>query len=451
MKPSTTNIWVVDFETNNSDEAILYKETYIWLWDVCNVKTLKHQTGRTMGGFIQWLKKLGSATFYSHNLKFDGAFILAYLLDNDFYWVNCKNTKELKDKQFCCLIDAKKVYYQIAFRDEKSTWTFRDSCKKIPGTVESIAVSWKLPILKGKIDYRMQRHRDYIATEEEIAYIRNDTEIIARVLQELYAEGMVYMTASSDSFNAYKKVIDEEIYNYLFPEVDIDTDDYIRKSYNGGVCFVNPEYKEKDLHGVKCYDVNSMYPSIMVNELLPYGKPIRQPGKYEYDPNYPLAVEHVFVCFDLKENYFPSIMKKGFRVFTKNEYIENTDGVMLEMWLTSVDMELLFRHYNVRAIEYVDYIKFKASTELFKRYIYPLYEIKCNSSGAVKQLAKLKLNSLYGKFATNPHRNTIEPYIDEDNVINFRVIDDYIDKTIYTAISTFVTAYARRKLFTAIE
>ena len=443
-------VWVVDFETNNSDKAIETGQTHVWLWDLCEMESFKHQTGRTIKGFFEFLEKLPSCTIYSHNLKFDGSFILDYLLlKANFKWVN-DTPKALKNNELCTLIDAKKVYYQIAVKINNRTYKFRDSCKKIPGTVRSIAESWKLPILKGEIDYRANREEDYIATDEEIAYIRNDTEIIARVMKELYAEGMISMTASSDSYQAYIKSIGESTYNAFFPELKIELDDYIRKSYNGGVCFVNDKFKERELENVKCYDVNSMYPSIMVSKLLPYGKPIFMEGKYQENEVYPLYIQHVFVYFKLKKGFFPSIMKKGFRIFTKNEYIEDTDGVMLEMWLTSVDMELLFKHYDVLDIEYVDYLMFKGSTNLFKGYIFPLYDIKCHEKGAKKQLAKLKLNSLYGKFATNPHRTIIEPY-EENGKVEYRVLDAYIDKTIYTAISTFVTAYARQKLFNAIE
>lgn len=87
---------------------------------------------------------------------------------------------------------------------------------------------------------------------------------------------------------------------------------------------------------------------------------------------------------------------------------------------------------------------------MFKRYILPLYDIKCNSSGAQKLLAKLKLNSLYGRFALNPNRSTVKPFL-ENGVLKTKIIRHFEVDSIYTPLSAFVTAYARAHLMQAIE
>lgn len=443
-----SNVYIVDFETNNSLEAIENQETWVWLWDICNIKDFKHATGKTLDSLFKILDRLGDSVLYSHNLKFDGSFIIAYLLAHGYVWVD-KNTQDLKPGEFSTIIDGRKVYYRISYASDNAIVEFRDSCKKIPGTVKSIAESWKLPILKGEIDYRLNRPRGWEPTEEEIAYIHNDTEIIARVMRELYKENMTSLTASSDSFKAYKKTVGR-FFETFFPVLPLETDDYIRKSYYGGVCMYNPDYKEIELSGVNCYDVNSMYPSIMYDEPLPWGEPVYREGKPEVNGIYNLYIAHIQVQMRVKKGFFPSIMKRGFGLVTKNEYITDTENTLLDLYLTNVDMELMFKHYDVYHINYIDFYSFRSSRNLFKNYIKPLYETKCNSSGAVKQLAKLKLNSLYGKFATNPYRKVVEPYFD-DGVLRMRIVDNPVIDPIYTATSSFVTAYARRKLFLAIE
>jgi hypothetical protein len=65
-------------------------------------------------------------------------------------------------------------------------------------------------------------------------------------------------------------------------------------------------------------------------------------------------------------------------------------------------MDLFLEHYKVYNLEYICGYMFKKCTGIFNPYIDHWMEIKANSEGGTRQLAKLMLNSLYGKFATNP-------------------------------------------------
>ena len=69
-------------------------------------------------------------------------------------------------------------------------------------------------------------------------------------------------------------------------------------------------------------------------------------------------------------------------------------------------------------------------------------EIKKNEKGAKRSIAKLFLNGLYGKFATNPKRQSNIPYL-HDELLKFKKSEITIEKTIYTAVAAFTTAYAR--------
>ena len=52
--------------------------------------------------------------------------------------------------------------------------------KKLPFSVKNIAESFKLPILKGEIDYYKYRSENHIMTEEERKYIKNGTKTVLR-------------------------------------------------------------------------------------------------------------------------------------------------------------------------------------------------------------------------------------------------------------------------------
>lgn len=443
-------IYTADFETANAQYNIDNNITWIWLWDICDIDTYTHVHGKDMDSFISYLAEIAPCTLYFHNAKFDVSFILDYLLKHGYKY---SNAKVLKKNKLKTLIADTGVFYSLKFKVNIGKISriveIRDSNKKIQGTVDRIAKDYKLPILKESIDYLEFKPQGYDANADEIRYIEHDTEIIARVLHLQYDNGLTKLTSASDTFYKYKELVGRERFEKIFPVVDIDTDDYIRKSYRGGVVQVNRKYKMQELHNVEVYDVNSMYPAQMCHALLPYGKPKFFKGRYKYNQCYPLYIQRINVCLELKPGYQPTILHKGF-MFLSNTYLEDTDNEMVELTLTSVDMQLMFKHYYVHDIEYLDGYMFMGSYSLFKDFIAPIYKKKCESSGAVKQLQKIYLNSLYGKFATSPRHINKTPDI-VDDVVHYSSDPLEIEKPIYTAVASFITAYSRMTLFRAIQ
>lgn len=444
-------VYVIDFENENNQNNIDKKYTHVWLADICDIYAYSHTTSYNIVDFMKSIKRFSPAIFYSHNLKYDGIFIIDYLLKNGYK--HNPNGQKLQEKEFSTLISEMGVFYSIKInygKSKKIIAEFRDSTKKISGSVEQIAKDYKLPILKGDIDYTKERDENYIPTKEEIAYIHNDTEIIARVLSLQYKENMTKLTSASDTFSKYKLAM-LRFFDILYPQLDYDTDCYIRKSYRGGCVQVNEKYKGKVLDNkIYCYDVNSMYPFNMCTKQLPYGYPIFYYDKYEKDEEYPLFIQHIKVDCKIKKDGFKSILMDNMR-FGKLTYLEDTDGKMIDLYLTSVDFELFVDNYNIYDIEYIDGYKFRSSSKLFVKYMLPIYEKKCNSSGSEKQLYKILLNGLYGKFATNPKHQQKIPYINEENTVAFINSDVTIDDSIYTAVSSFITAYSRQYLINTIK
>ena len=443
-------IYTADFETANAQYNIDNNITWVWLWDICDIETYQHRHGKDIGSFIDALSDIAPCTLYFHNAKFDVSFILDYLLKHGYKY---SSAKVLKKKKLKTLIADTGVFYSLKFKVNIGKITrlveIRDSNKKISGTVDRIAKDYKLPILKESIDYLEFKPEGYEANADEIRYIEHDTEIIARVLNIQYENGLTKLTSASDTFSKYKELIGRNVFEKIFPVVDIDTDDYIRKSYRGGVVQVNRKHKMETLHNVYVYDVNSMYPAQMCHALLPYGKPKFFTGRYKYNYCYPLYIQRINVCLKLKPNFQPTILHKGF-MFLSNTYLEDTDNQLVELTLTSVDMELMFKHYYVLDIEYLDGYMFKGSYSLFEDFIAPIYKIKCESSGAIKQLNKIYLNSLYGKFATSPRHINKTPDV-VDGVVKYSSDPLEIEKPIYTAVASFITAYSRYCLFKAIQ
>ena len=167
------------------------------------------------------------------------------------------------------------------------------------------------------------------------------------------------MTRASSSLADYKEIISKQKFYHYFPQLDFDIDSDLRKSYKGGFTYLNPIYKEKDVGQGEVLDVNSLYPSVMYNELLPFGEPVFFEGKYNDDKIYPLYIQMLTCSFEIKENMIPTIQLKNNIGFKSNEYLENSNNEIVCLVLTNIDLELFLKHYNVYDLNYECGWKFK--------------------------------------------------------------------------------------------
>lgn len=435
--------YAADFETCNAKEDILNSETRVWLWDVFDPIFRVHYTGLNIQTFCNWIFKQKSCLFYFHNLKFDGAFLLNHLLQNGF---SINDSEE--DRSISTLITDRLTWYTFTVHYNGRKYKFRDSLKKITGTLEQAAKDFDLPIRKGEIEYDKYRPEGYEATKEEIEYCHNDTEILADIMKFYYDNGMTAITNASDAMKKYKEIIGEKAYQHYFPIIDKEIDDFIRRSYKGGFCYVNPKFKNKFLHNIYCYDVKSMYPSVMAQKPLPYGLPVHYIGRYQENEQFPLYIQEIEVDCDLKQGFIPSIQTKTF-FSIKLQYLTSTEGRLVRLVLTSLDLERLKKDYNIHEIHYIQGYMFQSSTELFKEYVMKFFELKEQSKGAKKQLYKIYLNSLYGKFAMATERSQAYPEIVDGTNKYIKTDKEIVDAT-YTAVASFITSWARNKLLEGI-
>lgn len=209
--------YTADFETC----VWLEDETFVWAWAVCEIgNDEKVITGNSIEGFMNFCEQHSGSIMYFHNLKFDSSFILNWLLENDYEFVEDK--KQIKDKTFSTIISDLGMFYslEIYFKKYSKTYkkiTFYDSLKIIPMKVKDIAKSFNLPISKLEIDYKKPRPRNPILTQEEIEYIKNDVKIVAMALKTLFDKGLTKMTAASNSIADYKQIIGKNRFSHFFP------------------------------------------------------------------------------------------------------------------------------------------------------------------------------------------------------------------------------------------
>lgn len=393
--------FTADFETCTWLEG----ETYVWAWATCEIGNEENLViDNNIDSFIEYCKKQKNATFYFHNLKFDGEFIIYWALTHGF--THAEKKEDIKSNTFTTLISDMGQFYQITLYFSKGNKkvkkvTFIDSLKIIPFSVEQIAKSFNLPISKLKIDYNEFREIGHILTNEEKEYIKNDVLIVAKALKTIFDEDLEKMTQGSNALFDFKKTLSKSRYSHLFPELDLIVDNDIRNSYKGGFTYLNPIYKEKDVENVTILDINSLYPSVMREKPLPIGEPIYFEGEYKEDKIYPLYIQMITCSFELKENKIPTIQLRNNQNFRPNEYLESSNNELITLVLTNVDLKLFFENYNVQEKTFECGWKFKCMTGIFNEYIDKWITRKNNATiegnKGQRTLAKLMLNSLYRK------------------------------------------------------
>ena len=437
--------FTADFET----ATWVPDETWVWAWALCDIEEPSHvEVGNSIESFFERIKKEANPYIYFHNLKFDGEFILYYLMKNGFEYVE---SKEKRNNTFSTLISDMGLFYSIEvyFEVGKKTKkvTFIDSLKIINQSVESMPKTFKIEENKLEIDYNAPRDKGHILTGEEEAYIKNDVVIVAKALSYLFNMGLTKMTAGSNALSEYKEIIRLNRFRSLYKPLTYDIDKDIRRAYRGGFTYLNPIYKNKEVGSGEVLDVNSLYPSCMRECLLPFGEPFFYEGEYVPDKVYPLYIQRLTCSFKIKDGKIPTIQIKHSR-FVDNEYLTDSGIEPVALTLTSVDLKLFLEQYDVWDLNYESGWKFKAMRGLFTEYIDKWIKVKneatISGNKGIRQVAKIMLNSLYGKFATSLDVQSKIPYLEND-IVKYKLGEKDTKDGVYLPMGAFITAYARDK------
>ena len=426
-------IGVADFETTTDPN-----DCRVWAWAIADVENQQISCiGDNITDFINQM--FAYDRLYFHNLKFDASFIIDYLLKNG--WLYNQDARKLDSYQFSILRSDKNVMYSMTIKNKTKKLEIYDSLKLLPFSVSSLAKSFNLKLSKLEIDYNEYRPVGHKLTQLEIDYISADVLIVAQVLKIMLDDGMSKMTIGGNAMDRFRQTIPSKLQAELFPKIPLEADKYLRKSYKGGFTWVNPLFKEQDVGFGLVYDNNSMHPSQLRYKPMPVGLPEFYTGKYQYDSEYPLYVQKIVLSCKIKHNHIPCINTEHSFGYMDAEYLTETN--QLELVVTSVDLKLIFDQYDILNIIYVDGFKFKSKTGLFNQYIDKYIKIKAESKGAQRQIAKLMLNNIYGKFGTRLDQISVEPYLD-NGVVKYRKIEQQNQaKPEYLPIAIFTTAYSR--------
>lgn len=443
-------VFSADFETTTTPD-----DCRVWAWGACEVSKnpCEYHMGNDIDGFMKWCFAQKNPCLYFHNAKFDTDFIINWLFRNGYEWV--ESTKGMIDKQFTTLISDDGKFYTMHICNEivpkRNVIEIRDSQKLLNMSVAKIAKTFKLPDSKLEIDYNEFREVGHELTSEEQEYLKADITIVSKALADLFESGTTRLTIGSNALNKYYEMMGgRKQFRKIFPKLDVIVDKDIRAAYKGGFTYLNPIYKEVDIAEGLVFDVNSLYPWAMHSpNVLPYGRPVFFSGQYQPDNMHPLFIQRLRCQFELKPDKIPMIQLKHNLSFVPTEYLKSSNDQIITLTLTNIDLELFLENYDVYELEYVNGWKFKSASGMFDQYIDYWTEIKIQATkdknAGLRAIAKLYLNSLYGKFATSPYVRSAIPYLGEDGVVHYHKTEYEERDSIYVPIGAFITAIARNK------
>lgn len=485
MRVRKYRYFTADFETTVYEGQVF---TEVWASAIVELFHREVEINNSIEGFFDTLlKKDGNLMVYFHNLKFDGSFILCYFFTKTQYnqalikkdnEIRFAREFEMKNNDFTYSISDKGLFYEIILKEKNRYIVFRDSLKLLPMSVKYIGESFNNEFTKSTIEYKGRRKSGGVISETEKDYIKRDVLVMCEALEIMFSDGHNKLTIGSCCLSEFKANYDSNMYEDYFPQLNYEygtynVDAYIRKSYNGGWCYVNPKYKQKIATKGITMDVNSLYPFVMhsdSNNRYPIGKPTFWNGNYipELD-----VTKYFFVrlkCrFILKDGFLPFIHIKNSPFYDphenlvssdptyknkrvrkiKTEYIEQTG--LVELTLTQTDYYLFLKHYHVFDLEIIDGCYFETRIGLFDIYLNKYRKIKENSTGAKRIIAKLFSNNLYGKMAKSKCASFKIARANEYGVLKYVTIEKNDSKLGYIPIGSAITSYARCYTITAAQ
>ena len=412
---------------------------------------------------------------YVHNLPFEFQFIRCY-----FHFTDCMSKTQRQ---------VYKVFFDqfgIEFRD-----SFALSGMSLAKTAENLT-EHTISKLKGDLDYRPIRFPSTPLTKAELAYCYNDVKIICDYIEEqmkmygnitkipLTNTGRVRRYVRNHCFHVEKnKKTGKKFYPYkaMIRRLTLEPVEYayLIQAFLGGYTHANAKYSTKVLKDVHSIDFTSSYPTVMLSEKYPMSKGVFIDGLNftSYDDfltflNDRLAVVMVELTDLETRPEVPDDYLSDSRVFDSKDVIQNNGRIHKASYvkeiLTNIDLDMVVKAYSFTSIKITSgwfYYKNYLPKEIIEC-VLEFYEKKTTLKGvkgmeAEYLLKKGMLNSCYGMCVTDICKDeetcTFEKgwlKIPADENIAIEKYNNDKNRFLSYAWGVFITAYARRNLFTGI-
>lgn len=452
--------------------------SYVWQFGIGLNNVFYGRTWAELMDFLHdvrdWLglNESRRLVIYVHNLGYEFQFMRKY-----FNWVNIFAVDERKPIKALCDLG-------IEFRDSYilSGYSLANTAKNL--------TKHKIAKMVGDLDYSLIRHTLTPLTDVELKYCENDILVILAYIDEqisqykditkipltntgrvrtyvrnaCYYDNTNHRKTSRGKYNRYRKIMADLT-------LDIESYTQLKTAFMGGFTHSNPHLTGIALENVGSIDLTSSYPSVMCAEKYPMSRP-KTLTPNSYDELKELMKSYCIVA-DVKYIGLKNIL--GYESYISESKCRNLKGAVinngrifeadeLDITLTDVDFNIIEKVYTW------DKIALRNVKGFMKAYlpksiiesILNLYQDKTTLKGVQGKeveylLSKGMLNSVYGMSVTDIVKDNAI-YSDDDNW-NFEKVDilEEIEKYngsknrfLYYAWGIWVTAYARRNLWTGI-
>ena len=316
---------------------------------------------------------------------------------------------------------------QFSLKWNNKRLIFRDSFLILPMGLKSLTYDFDVEHKKLTMEYNVG-----IEDKNFSEYFKNDLMGLYEVLR---LSGLTkHLTIASNTMDIFTHIF----YKDKMTANELPIENVFREGYRGGRTEIFKSYGTD----LKYYDINSLYPSVMINN------------------EYPLPIKDNF-------NKVFKINRDKLGIYKINADIENLNIPVLPM---RKDNKLIFPIGHISGLYYTPEIlkaeqmgydisveygyEFKKTEPIFKGYIEHFYDIKKHSEGSKKAIAKLMLNSLYGKFGQRREQENYR-FIEDGTIsnLNYSAVKyfDSHSNFIHPEIAGMITANARVKLYELFE
>ena len=456
VKAAFMYVWAIAIGHGN---GVYYGRTWEELTEVCELLQKKLE-----------LSQSNRLVIYIHNLGYEFQFMRKY-----FDWVDVFAVGERKPIKAICS-------YGIEFRDSYILSGF-----SLANTAKNLTTH-KVEKMVGDLDYSLHRTSETPLTPAEMKYCENDVVIITayiseqielygdvtkipatntgrvrkHVRQECYYTSTNHRKSSKSKYFKYRKIMSDLT-------IDVDTYIQLKRSFMGGFTHANANHSGKTLENVSSIDFTSSYPAVMVSEKFPMSrfKPVTLNSLdqfHEYCSKYAMV-------FDIK---FHNLTNK----LTQETYISESkcsqliapiinngrvvSAQLMATTITEVDFDIISQVYDWDEIEIANarYAHKNYLPKSIIKSILDLYQGKTvlkdvEGSEVEYLLSKGMLNSIYGMCVTDIVKDNAiyNESWEVDKVDIVEEVEKYNEsknRFLYYAWGIWVTAYARKNLWTGI-
>lgn len=454
---------------------------YEWTFGISDREHICY--GRTWEEFLEFCQYLQDElgldennilVVYIHNMGYEFQFMRKY-----FNWLNV-----------FAVDDRKPIRALSSFGIE-----FRDSYILSGYSLAKLAdnlVSHKIKKLAGDLDYKLCRLPDTPLSPKELAYCNNDVEIILYYINEQIKQyGNITKIPMTNTGRVRKFVRDKcyhtskthkndsrgknQRYKELMEELVLTKDEYtmLKRCFMGGFTHASMLHSGELLENVSSIDFTSSYPAVMLSEKFPMSKPKHENLK-EISFTDLMADSEKGLMFDVRFNNLHSklthetyLSESKCRVLEKpiinNGRVFSADVAITTM--TDIDFRIMQKCYSWDSVQvsncYSFYMTYLPRPIILA--ICELYGNKTTLKGVKGKeveylVSKGMLNSVYGMCVTDIVRNTIEytdswhitPFTEDDIIEQVEKYNSSRNRFLYYPWGVWVTAYARRNLWTGI-